>query len=134
MDAVIDSTFSILAVLELLVLDILMLNNWKVDATVGSITQLGLPLIMTQKSSPSICEEVGKKFTGFASLKPWFRRVFLAMITTIVSAKIFATICRKGWVTKLPDAATSSLPFICSINSPVRLRCSLYLQSISSSH
>ena len=50
---------------------------------------------MTRKVHPAFVNEAGKKFTGFAFSNLGSAGVFLAMITAVVSVKIFVTIQKK---------------------------------------
>lgn len=104
MDAVIDSTFSILAVLGAVGIGYSYAKQLESDAIAGGVLSLVCYLIMTPKVHPAFVNEAGKKFTGFAFSNLGSAGVFLAMITAIVSVKIFVTIQKKGWVIKLPDA------------------------------
>ena len=98
MDAVIDSTFSILAVLGAVGIGYSYAKQLESDAIAGGVLSLVCYLIMTPKVHPAFVNEAGKKFTGFAFSNLGSAGVFLAMITAIVSVKIFVTIQKKGWV------------------------------------
>ncbi len=104
MDAVIDSTFSILAVLGAVGIGYSYAKQLESDAIAGGVLSLVCYLIMTPKVHPKFVNEAGKAFSGFAFSNLGSAGVFLAMITAIVSVKIFVTIQKKGWVIKLPDA------------------------------
>ena len=66
MDAVIDSTFSILAVLGAVGIGYSYAKQLESDAIAGGVLSLVCYLIMTPKVHPAFVNEAGKKFTGFA--------------------------------------------------------------------
>ena len=104
MDAVIDSTFSILAVLGTIGIGYSYAKQLESDAIAGAALSLVCFLIMTPKVHSGFVNEAGRSFNGFAFTHLGSSGVFLGMVTAIISVKIFVTIERKGWVIKLPDA------------------------------
>ncbi len=98
MDAVIDSTFSILAVLGAVGIGYSYAKQLESDAIAGGAYPCHYP-IMTPRSSPKICSETGKALVLPSRV---VLQRFLAMIAGV--SKNLRNDSEKGWVIKLPDA------------------------------
>ena len=104
MDAVIDSTFSVLGLLGAVGIGYAYARQLESDPIAGGAVALVCFLIITPKvHSDFVNVANGKAFNGFALAHLGSAGMFLAMITAIISVKIFVTIKNKGWVIKMPD-------------------------------
>ncbi|WP_298729622.1 PTS transporter subunit EIIC [uncultured Granulicatella sp.] len=104
MDAVIDSTFSILAVLGAIGIGYAYAKQLDSDPIAGGALSLVCFLIMTPKVHPDFVNATTNKvFNGFSLGNLGSAGMFLAMITAIVSVRIFVFVQKRGWVIKLPD-------------------------------
>ena len=104
MDAVIDSTFSVLGLLGAFGIGYAYARQLENDPVAGGAVALVCFLIITPKSHPDFVNAAnGKVFNGFALGHLGSAGMFLAMITAIISVKIFVTVKNKGWVIKMPD-------------------------------
>lgn len=104
MDAVIDSTFSVLAVLGAVGIGYAYARQLDSDPIAGAALSLVCFFIMTPKVHPDFVNTTtNKAFAGFSLGHLGSAGMFLAMITAIVSVRIFVLIQKKGWVIKLPD-------------------------------
>lgn len=104
MDAIIDSTFSVLGLLGAVGIGYAYARQLESDPIAGGAVALVCFLIITPKvHSDFVNAANGKAFNGFALAHLGSAGMFLAMITAIISVKIFVTIKNKGWVIKMPD-------------------------------
>ena len=104
MDAIIDSTFSVLGLLGAVGIGYAYARQLESDPIAGGAVSLVCFLIITPKvHSDFVNAANGKAFNGFALAHLGSAGMFLAMITAIISVKIFVTIKNKGWVIKMPD-------------------------------
>lgn len=104
MDAIIDSTFSVLGLLGAVGIGYAYARQLESDPIAGGAVALVCFLIITPKvHSDFVNAANGKAFNGFALAHLGSAGMFLAMITAIFSVKIFVTIKNKGWVIKMPD-------------------------------
>ena len=104
MDAVIDSTFSVLGLLGAVGIGYAYARQLESDPIAGGAVALVCFLIITPKvHSDFVNAANGKAFNGFALAHLGSAGMFLAMLTAIISVKIFVTIKNKGWVIKMPD-------------------------------
>ena len=104
MDAIIDSTFSVLGLLGAVGIGYAYARQLESDPIAGGAVALVCLLIITPKvHSDFVNAANGKAFNGFALAHLGSAGMFLAMITAIISVKIFVTIKNKGWVIKMPD-------------------------------
>ena len=104
MDAIIDSTFSVLGLLGAVGIGYAYARQLESDPIAGGAVALVCFLIITPKvHSDFVNAANGKAFNGFALAHLGSAGMFLAMITAIISVKIFVTIKKKGWVIKMPD-------------------------------
>ena len=104
MDAIIDSTFSVLGLLGAVGIGYAYARQLESDPIAGGAVALVCFLIITPKvHSDFVNVANGKAFNGFALAHLGSAGMFLAMITAIISVKIFVTIKNKGWVIKMPD-------------------------------
>ena len=104
MDAIIDSTFSVLGLLGAVGIGYAYARQLESDPIAGGAVALVCFLILTPKvHSDFVNAANGKAFNGFALAHLGSAGMFLAMITAIISVKIFVTIKNKGWVIKMPD-------------------------------
>lgn len=104
MDAIIDSTFSVLGLLGAVGIGYAYARQLESDPIAGGAVALVCFLIITPKvHSDFVNAANGKAFNGFALEHLGSAGMFLAMITAIISVKIFVTIKNKGWVIKMPD-------------------------------
>ena len=104
MDAVIDSTFSVLGLLGAFGIGYAYARQLENDLVAGGAVALVCFLIITPKvHSDFVNAANGKVFNGFALAHLGSAGMFLAMITAIISVKIFVTVKNKGWVIKMPD-------------------------------
>ena len=103
MDAVIDSTFSVIALLGAIGIGYAYARQLESDPIAGAAISVVCFLILTPKSHPTFTNEAGKVFNGLANTNMGSAGMFVAMITAIVSVRIFVAIERKGWVIKMPD-------------------------------
>lgn len=69
----------------------------------GAITALVSFLILTPQSHAEFVNEAGRSFGGFALRNFGTAGMFLAMITALISVRIFAWAIKKKMVIKLPD-------------------------------
>ena len=104
MDAIIDSTFSVLGLLGAVGIGYAYARQLESDPIAGGAVALVCFLIITPKvHSDFVNAANGKAFNGFALAHLGSAGMFLAMITAIISVKIFVTVKNKGWVIKMPD-------------------------------
>ena len=104
MDAIIDSTFSVLGLLGAVGIGYAYARQLESDPIAGGAVALVCFLIITPKvHSDFVNAANGKAFNGFALAHLGSAGMFLAMLTAIISVKIFVTIKNKGWVIKMPD-------------------------------
>ena len=104
MDAIIDSTFSVLGLLGAVGIGYAYARQLESDPIAGGAVALVCFLIITPKvHSDFVNVANGKAFNGFALAHLGSAGMFLAMLTAIISVKIFVTIKNKGWVIKMPD-------------------------------
>ena len=104
MDAIIDSTFSVLGLLGAVGIGYAYARQLESDPIAGGAVALVCFLIITPKvHSDFVNVANGKAFNGFALAHLGSAGMFLAMITAIISVKIFVTVKNKGWVIKMPD-------------------------------
>ena len=104
MDAVIDSTFSVLGLLGAVGIGYAYARQLESDPIAGGAVSLVCFLIITPKVHADFVNAAnGKAFNGFALAHLGSAGMFLAMLTAIISVKIFVTIKNKGWVIKMPD-------------------------------
>ena len=104
MDAIIDSTFSVLGLLGAVGIGYAYARQLESDPIAGGAVSLVCFLIITPKVHADFVNAAnGKAFNGFALAHLGSAGMFLAMITAIISVKIFVTIKNKGWVIKMPD-------------------------------
>lgn len=104
MDAIIDSTFSVLGLLGAVGIGYAYARQLESDPIAGGAVALVCFLIITPKVHTDFVNAAnGKAFNGFALAHLGSAGMFLAMITAIISVKIFVTIKNKGWVIKMPD-------------------------------
>lgn len=104
MDAVIDSTFSVLGLLGAVGIGYAYARQLESDPIAGAAVSLVCFLILTPKGHPDFVNATtGKAFGGLALGHLGSAGMFLAMLTAIISVKIFVTIKNKGWVIKMPD-------------------------------
>lgn len=104
MDAVIDSTFSVLGLLGAVGIGYAYARQLESDPIAGGAVALVCFLIITPKvHSDFVNAANGKLFNGFALGHLGSAGMFLAMLTAIISVKIFVTVKNKGWVIKMPD-------------------------------
>lgn len=100
---IVTSTFSVVALIGVIGIGYFYAKELEVDAMAGGAVSLVSFLILTQHSHGTHLNEAKKAFSGLAFSNLGSAGLFVAMITAIVSVKIFATISKKGWVIKLPD-------------------------------
>ena len=104
MDAIIDSTFSVLGLLGAVGIGYAYARQLESDPIASGAVALVCFLIITPKVHTDFVNAAnGKAFNGFALAHLGSAGMFLAMITAIISVKIFVTIKNKGWVIKMPD-------------------------------
>ena len=104
MDAIIDSTFSVLGLLGAVGIGYAYARQLESDPIAGGAVALVCFLIITPKvHSDFVNAANGKAFNGFALAHLGSAGMFLAMLTAIISVKIFVTVKNKGWVIKMPD-------------------------------
>jgi len=104
MDAIIDSTFSVLGLLGAVGIGYAYARQLESDPIAGGAVSLVCFLIITPKVHADFVNAAnGKAFNGFALAHLGSAGMFLAMLTAIISVKIFVTIKNKGWVIKMPD-------------------------------
>ena len=104
MDAIIDSTFSVLGLLGAVGIGYAYARQLDSDPIAGGAVALVCFLIITPKVHADFVNAAnGKAFNGFALAHLGSAGMFLAMLTAIISVKIFVTIKNKGWVIKMPD-------------------------------
>ena len=104
MDAIIDSTFSVLGLLGAVGIGYAYARQLESDPIAGGAVSLVCFLIITPKVHADFVNVAnGKAFNGFALGHLGSAGMFLAMLTAIISVKIFVTIKNKGWVIKMPD-------------------------------
>ena len=104
MDAIIDSTFSVLGLLGAVGIGYAYARQLESDPIAGGAVALVCFLIITPKVHADFVNAAnGKAFNGFALAHLGSAGMFLAMLTAIISVKIFVTIKNKGWVIKMPD-------------------------------
>ena len=102
MDAVVDSTFSVLALLGVIGIGYSYARQLEADAIAGAVVALVCFLIITPKTHPDFMNG-DNAFAGFALKNFGASGMFIAMITAIISVRLFVMIARKGWVIKMPD-------------------------------
>lgn len=100
---IVTSTFNVVALIGVIGIGYFYAKELEVDAMAGGAVSLVSFLILTQHSHATHVNADGKSFSGLAFGNLGSAGLFLAMITAIISVKIFATIKKKGWVIKLPD-------------------------------
>lgn len=102
-DTIVDSTFSIIAMLGAIGIGYQYAKQLESDGISGGAVSLVCFLILTPKSHTAYVNEAGNAFSGFALGHLGASGMFVAMISAIVSVKIFVSVKKRGWVIKMPD-------------------------------
>lgn len=103
LDAVINSTFGIIALLGVIGIGYYYGKAKGIEGIAGAAVSLVAFFIISPQSHPLFVNADGKAFGGFAFGNLGTKGLFLAMITALVSVTIFTAIKNRGWTIKLPD-------------------------------
>lgn len=103
LSVVVGATFDIISLLTVLGIGYAFAKALKVDAISGAIIAMVSFFILTQQTYPDYVNEAGRAFGGFSFGNLGSQGIFLAMITALISVKIFSWVHNKGWIIKLPE-------------------------------
>lgn len=98
-----NATFNMIAILNVIGIGYSYARQLKAEPIAGAAVAFVSYLIITPQVHPEFVNEAGNAFRGFAFGNLNSQGLFLAMITAILSVKIFAYVKDKGWVIKLPE-------------------------------
>lgn len=98
-----NATFNMIALLNVIGIGYAYAVQLNVSGIAGSVLSLVNYLIITPQVHPEFVNADGNAFSGFSFNNLGSVGLFLAMITALISARIFAYATHKGWVIKLPD-------------------------------
>lgn len=98
-----NATFSMIALLNVVGIGYAYARQLKVNAIAGGVLAMVNYMMISPQVHSGYVNADGNPFTGFSFGNLGSAGLFLAMITALVSVRIFAYATHKGWVIKLPD-------------------------------
>lgn len=103
LSVVVASTFDVISLLTVIGIGYAFAKNLKVDGISGGVVALVAFLILTQNVHPQYVNDADKAFRGLSFGNLGSQGIFLAMLTALISVKLFSWVHHKGWIIKLPD-------------------------------
>lgn len=98
-----NATFNMIAVLNVIGIGYSYARQLNVNSIAGAVLSFVNYLIIIPQRHPEFVNAEGNVFTGFSFGNLNSQGLFLAMITALISVRIFAFATDKGWTIKLPD-------------------------------
>ncbi|MBG9979456.1 PTS sugar transporter subunit IIC [Facklamia lactis] len=103
LDPIINSTFGVIALIGSVGIGYSYGKLLEVDPIASAAVSLASFLILSPQTHPDFVGPEQEVFNGFAFSNLGTAGLFLAMITALLSVKLFAYASKKGWVITLPD-------------------------------
>lgn len=103
LSVVVSATFDVISLLTVIGIGYAFARNLKVDGISGGVVAFVSFLILTQQTYPDFVNEADRAFRGLSFGNLGSQGIFLAMLTALISVRLFAWVHDKGWIIKLPD-------------------------------